>query len=125
MGDNKLVIKTEPKTIYFDLSKNADNNLKYQIDFAMKYNGLSAEHTRLFNYCPNISMETIFMNTENSKVNEPHKFVLDSSQIFDLKNLNKHFGLPNLSIYYTWKNISQYHKNNKLKMIVPKWNDDF
>ena len=50
---------------------------------------------------------------------------LYSSQIFDLKNFNKHLGLPNLSIYYTWKNITQHHKNNKLKMIVPKWNDDF
>ena len=76
MGENKLVIKTEPKTIYFDLSKNADNNLKYQIHFAIKYNDLSAEHTRLFNYFLNISMKMIFMNTENRKVNEPHKFVL-------------------------------------------------
>ena len=29
--------------------------------------------TRLINYCPNISMETIFMKTEKSKANEPHK----------------------------------------------------
>ena len=32
---------------------------------------------RLKHYCPNISIETITMNTENSKTNEPHKFVLD------------------------------------------------
>ena len=64
MGDNKLVITTEPKTIHFDLSKNVDNNLKYQIHFIMKYNDLLAEHTKLVNYCPDISMETIFMNTE-------------------------------------------------------------
>ena len=34
------------------------------------------ERTRLDNYCQNISMETIFMNTENSKTNEPDKFFL-------------------------------------------------
>ena len=31
---------------------------------------------RLSNYCLNISMKTVFMNTGNSKTNEPHKFVL-------------------------------------------------
>ena len=32
---------------------------------------------RLGDYCSNISMETIFMNTENTKTSEPHKFVLN------------------------------------------------
>ena len=31
-------------------------------------------------------METIFMNTENSKTNEPHKFALNVSEIVDLKS---------------------------------------
>ena len=30
-------------------------------------------------------MGMIFMNTENSKANEPHKFVLNLSQRLDLK----------------------------------------
>ena len=30
-------------------------------------------------------MEIIFMNTENSKANEPHKFVLNLLQRLDLK----------------------------------------
>ena len=30
-------------------------------------------------------METIFMNTENIKTNQPHKFVLNLSQRLDLK----------------------------------------
>ena len=52
-------------------------------------------------------METIFMNTGNSKskTNEPLKFVLNLSQRLDLKSLNKHIALQNLSIYYMWKNI--------------------
>ena len=63
MMDNKLKITTEQKTIHFDLSKDVDSNLKYQIDFIMKCNELLAKHTRLVNYCPDISIETILMNT--------------------------------------------------------------
>ena len=50
-------------------------------------------------------METIFINTENSKKNEPHKFVLDLSQKLDLGNLDKHVAFQNLSFYYRWKNM--------------------
>ena len=46
-------------------------------------------------------METILMNTENSKTNEPHKFVLCLPQRLDLRSTNKHFAYKNLSIYYT------------------------
>ena len=35
-------------------------------------------------------MEAIFQNTENSKTNEPHKFVLNLSQRLDLRSSNKH-----------------------------------
>ena len=31
-------------------------------------------------------MEIIFMNMENSKTNEPHKFILNLSQILDLRS---------------------------------------
>ena len=50
-----------------------------------------------------LCMETIFMDLENSKTNEPHKCVLNLSQRLDLKSSNKHIALENLSIYYTWK----------------------
>ena len=63
-------------------------------------------------------METIFMNTENSKTNEPDKVVLSLSQRLDLKSSDKHVGLQNLSIYYMWKNIRKQGKNNKLKIIA-------
>ena len=58
-------------------------------------------------------METIFMNTENSKTNEQHKSVFNLSQILDLRTSNKHVALQNLSIYYTWKNI----RKNSIKTI--------
>ena len=70
-------------------------------------------------------METIFMNTENNKTNEPHKFVLNLSQRLNLISSNKHVSLQNLSIYYTWKNTRKQYKNNKLKIIAPTWNDEF
>ena len=60
-------------------------------------------------------METILMNSENSKTNEPHKFVLNLSQRLDLKSSNKHVALQNLSICYTWKNVRKHYKNNNLK----------
>ena len=36
--DNKLVITTEPKIIYFHLPKDVGNNLKHKIDFVIKHN---------------------------------------------------------------------------------------
>ena len=36
-----------------------------------------------------IIMETIFMNTENSKTNESHRFRLDLTDKFSLKNPKK------------------------------------
>ena len=68
-------------------------------------------------------METIFMNTENSKTNEPHRFKLDLTDKLNLKNPNKNMALANLSIYYTWKNIKSEYNNNKFKISAPTWND--
>ena len=65
------------------------------------------------------------MNTEKSKMSEPHKFVLNLSQRLDLRSSTKHVALQNLSIYYAWKNIRQQYKNNKLKIIGPTQNDEF
>ena len=70
-------------------------------------------------------METIFMNTENSKNNEPHECVINLSRRFNLRSSNKHVDLQNLSIYYTRKNIRKQYKINKLKIVAPTWNDEF
>ena len=72
-----------------------------------------------------IKMETIFMNTENSKTSKPHRFKLDLTDKLNLKNLNENMDLTNLSIYYTWKNIKSEYKNNKFKISAPTWNDTF
>ena len=70
-------------------------------------------------------METIFMNTENSKTSKPHRFKLDLTDKLNLKNPNKNMALANLSIYYTWKNIKSEYNNNKFKISAPTWNDTF
>ena len=121
IDNNKLSIITMPKTIRFNLAKKMDNSLKQEIDFVIKRNGFLAEErikTRLSNYCLDIRAETIFMNTEDSKTSEPHKFALSLQQRLDLKSSDKYVALQSLPIYYTWKNIRQQHKNNKLKVII-------
>ena len=44
-------------------------------------------------------METIFMNTENSKTTKPSRINLDLTDKLNLKNPNKNMALANLSIY--------------------------
>ena len=70
-------------------------------------------------------METVFMNTENSKINEPHKYRLTLADKSNLKDPNKNMKLANLSTYYTWKNIKSEYNNNKFKISAPTWNDAF
>ena len=70
-------------------------------------------------------METIFVNTENSKTSEPHRFILDLTDELNLKDPKKNMALANLSIYYTWKNIKSEYNNNKFKISAPTWNDTF
>ena len=65
------------------------------------------------------------MNMENSKTDEPHKFILNLSQRLDLKSSNKHVDLQNLFTCCVLKNMRQQYKNHKLKIIAPKWRDGF
>ena len=70
-------------------------------------------------------METFFMNTKNSKTNEPNRFKYDLIDKLDLRNPNKNMALVNLSIYYTWKNVKSTYNNNKFKISAPTWNETF
>ena len=70
-------------------------------------------------------METIFLNTGDSKTNKPHRFRLSLTDKPNLKNPNKNIPLSNLSIYYAWKNIKSAYNNNKFKISAPAWNDTF
>ena len=70
-------------------------------------------------------METIFMNTKNSKTSEPHRFKLDLTDKLNFKNPKKNMALANLSIYYIWKNIKSEYNNNKFKILATTWDDTF
>ena len=72
-----------------------------------------------------MKIETIFINTENSKTNELHRFRLSLADKVNLKNPNKNMTLANLNIYYTWKNIKSAYSDNKFKTSAPTWNDTF
>ena len=70
-------------------------------------------------------MDTLFMNSENSKASKPHVLSLKLTNKLDLRTGGKVIALSNLSIYYTWKNIKSSYKNNKFKISAPTWNDKF
>ena len=64
-------------------------------------------------------MDTIFMNSENSKTSEYNVLVLKFTDKSDLRRSQKTVALSNLSIYYTWKNVKSSYNNNKFKISVP------
>ena len=72
-----------------------------------------------------IKMETFFINTKNSRTNEPNRFKHDLIDKLYLKNPYKNMALANLSIYYTWKNVKSTYNNNKFKISAPTWNETF
>ena len=60
-------------------------------------------------------MDTIFMNSENSKTFEPHVLILKFTNKLDLRRSKKIIALSNLSIYYTRKNIKAHTITINLK----------
>ena len=70
-------------------------------------------------------MDTIFMNSENSKTSKPHVLTLKLTSKLDLIIDEKVIALSNLSIYYIWRNIKSSYNNNEFKISAPTWNDEF
>ena len=65
-------------------------------------------------------MDTIFMNSENSKTSDPHRLLLNLTDKINLKRSDKYVALSNLSIYYTWKNLyKKSFKDNKFRTSAP------
>ena len=48
-------------------------------------------------------MNTIFMNSENSKTSDPYRLLLNLTDKIYLRRKDKYIALSNLSMYYTWK----------------------
>ena len=65
-------------------------------------------------------MNTIFMNSENSKTSEYHVLVLKLTDKLDLRRSQKTVALSNLSIYYTWKNVKSSYNNINLKYLLQR-----
>ena len=70
-------------------------------------------------------MNTIFMNSENSKSSKSHILILNLTNKLDLRIGEKVIALSNLSIYYTWRNIKNSYNNNKFKISAPTWDNKF
>ena len=60
-------------------------------------------------------MDTIFVNSENSKTYEPYVLKLKFTDKSDLRIGEKRIALSNLSFHYTWHNIKCSCNNNKLR----------
>ena len=54
-------------------------------------------------------MNTIFVNSRNSKTSDPHKLLLNLTDRIGLKGKDKYITLSNLSIYCTWRNKKKTH----------------
>ena len=59
-------------------------------------------------------MDTIFMNSENSKTSEHNVLVLKLTDKLDLRRGQNTVALSSLSIYYTWKNVKSSYNNIQL-----------
>ena len=70
-------------------------------------------------------MDTIFMNSENSKTSEQNVLVLKLTDKLDIRRGQKTVALLNLSIYYAWKNGKSSYNNNKFKISAPTWSEEF
>ena len=70
-------------------------------------------------------MNTIFMNSENSRTSEYHVLVLKLTDKLDLRRGQKSVALSNLSIYYTWENVKSSYDNNRFKISAPTWSEEF
>ena len=70
-------------------------------------------------------MDTIFMNSENSRTSKPHILILKLTRQLDLRIGKKVIALSNLSIYYKWKNIESSYNNNNFRISAQTWNDEF
>ena len=59
-------------------------------------------------------MNTIFMNSENSKTSDSHILLLNLTDKIDLRRKDKYITLSNLNICYTWKIMKKSYKNKQI-----------
>ena len=64
------------------------------------------------------------MSSKDNKTSDAHRPILNLADK-KLKMSEKYIALLNISIYSSWKNITNSYKNNKSKISAPTWNDKF
>ena len=62
------------------------------------------------------NMDTIFMNSKNSRTSDSHRLLINLTDQINLKRSDKYVTLSNLSIYFTQENIKKSYKNDKFKI---------
>ena len=62
-------------------------------------------------------MDIIFLNSESSKISDPHRLLLNLSNKINFKRSDKYVALPNFSI--------KPYKNNKFKISALTWIEKF
>ena len=67
-------------------------------------------------------MNSIFMDSKNSKTSDPHRLLLNLTDKIVLIRKVKYIASSNLSI---WKSIKKSYKNIKFKIPAPTWNEEF
>ena len=65
-------------------------------------------------------MNTIFMNSKNSKTSDPYRLLFNLTNKINYKRSYRYVTLANISMDYTWKDIKMSYKNNKFKISAPK-----
>ena len=70
-------------------------------------------------------MDTIFMNSENNKISDPRRILLNLSNKINFKRSDKYVPLSNLTTFYTRKNKKKSYKNNKFQISAPTGNEEF
>ena len=70
-------------------------------------------------------MDSIFMNSENSKTTDPQRLLPSLTDKINFKRSDKYIALSKFSICCAWKKIKKSYKNNKYKISVPTWNEEF
>ena len=67
-------------------------------------------------------MNTVVVNSKNSKISDPHRLLLNLTDKIDLRRKDTYIASSNLSIYYIYKNIKNSYK---FKISAPTWNEEF
>ena len=70
-------------------------------------------------------MDTIFMNSENSRTPGLYILKLKLTDKLDLRLDKKVIALSNVNMYNTWNTIKSPYNNNKFKVSTPTWNEEF